>query len=135
CTSILMAIGLGIWAASNRNATPITRDETAFAPDVNSSSGATNKPQPVMPLLNRVAVAPSDAAALGAKMELPYPVVDTPIDEVLVRVIDAVDLQPVPGATVTFLPALIDMTHEQTRGDQFLHERHGRRQLTERFGQ
>lgn len=118
CASALLLVGLGIWGASQLHATYTERSEVADAPGVGVVAPAPDTEKLPLPMPMRVASAPSDTTVPVAEWAIPYPVVDTPIDEVAVRVIDALDLQPLPGVTITFLPVLINMTHALARGDR-----------------
>src|SRR5262249_20123897 len=53
---------------------------------------------------------------------LPFPVVDEPVEEIAVRVLDRVTRKPVPSAEVLYLPFQVDYVHTRARGDRALQE-------------
>ncbi len=130
--AVVLFAGFAVWHLAPE--LPVTPDlQVAAVTSKPAAVQAGELPNAADPSLR---VAPvSLATATNGPRELPaYPVVDQPIDDVIVRVLDDVTRQPVAGAEVVFAPFRVDFTAPSTRGDRALHEMANSDAFLERFG-
>lgn len=132
---VLLLAGWSLWMLTPRGEAPARMDMASSALGSQSSTPAV-APKQEAPAADRVAVADTDgrSSPAGPGPRLPFPVLDVPIDEVLVRVMDAATRQPVAGATLLSLPFRIDFDHPRVMADRVLQETRDSDAFLERFG-
>ena len=130
---LMLLAGLSVWTLWPEANSPAPGIATAVAQGAAGSVGADSGARQE-DAQRRVEAGVGGASISGPSAPLPFPVVDEPVEEVPVRVLDAATRRPVAGAVVLYQPFRVDFEHPEVRGNGALQEANYSTDFLERFG-